>query len=145
MVTKLFFFFLFFSAGLCAETRTYLVYRLDNFPQDRYLYVISPQEYKRFVDTGKQNITEASGQPFQITSYEISPTGKYATWTVTAKDADELWHIDSMEKQGYIVKISTFDVVSVYDRNKGGYISEPLFIPLSELPTDFYQVGVSTK
>ena len=126
-----------------AETCTYLVYRKDNFPQDRYLYMVSPQEYKLFADTGKKSIDDAGGQPFRLTSYEINYSGAYALWTVTYADNDEKWHIDSMEKQGYIVLLSSIDVVSV-DYGPHGKVQEAISSYLMSLPTDYYQVSTNT-
>ena len=131
-------------AYLQGETRTYLVKRAEHFPQDRYLYMVSPQEYKFFVDTGKKSITEAGGQPFRMTSYEINYDGKYALWNVSFKDEDERWHIGSMERQGYIVMLSSSDVITTYDPRLGGNRTELEFKELAYLPTDFYKVEVST-
>jgi hypothetical protein len=136
---------LFLGAGLIyAESRIYLVKRAEHFPQDRYLQTISPQEYKRFVDTGKKDIDEAGGQPFRVTTYEINYDGKYALWNISFKDEDERWHLDSMERQGYIVALSTMEVVEAYDPRRGGNVKEAVFTPLGEMPTDYYAVEVST-
>lgn len=134
------------TAGLAvAETHTYLVKRSKHFPQDRYLYILSPQEYKYFSATGIKDINAAGGQPFRITSYEISPSGKYALWSVTASDEDERWHIESMKNKGYTILISSMGVVTRYDARRGGNISEVEFQQLAELPTDYYSVEVSTE
>lgn len=143
MLAKLFL-ALCFSVSAYAETRTYLVYRKDNFPQDRYLYTASPQEFKTFIDTGKKTITEAGGQPFRITSYEISWDGKYALWNVSHKDDTEKWHIDSMEQQGYIVLLSSMDIISENMGNRGIVTSGVYSGELSKIPTDFYRVAMST-
>jgi len=129
---------------LQGETRTYLVKRAEHFPQDRFVEKWSPLEYRLFVNTGKKTIEEAGGQPFRITSYAINYDGKYALMSVTAKDEDEKWHYDSMESKGYIVLLSTMDTVSNYDPQLGGYRTEAVSSRLSELPTDYYQVEVST-
>lgn len=127
-----------------AETRVYLVKRAENFPQDRYLIRLSPQEYKTFVSTGKKSMVEAGGQPFRLTSYDISYDGKYALWTVSFKDEDEKWHLDSMESKGYIVLLSSMDVSEVYDPRQGGNRTEFVSAELATLPTDYYAVAVST-
>lgn len=134
---------LFLSSLAWAETRTYLVKRTEHFPQDRYLYEISPQEFKKFVDTGKKTMVDANGQPFRLTAYTINYSGKYAMWSVSFKDEDEKWHIDSMEKQGYIILLSSMDVVTVNYGPKGDVIEVRQSI-LSETPTDYYYVGTST-
>ena len=133
------------ASALAAETRTYLVYRKDNFPQDRYLLTASPLEFKYFIETGKKDMGEAGGQPFRITSYEISYDGKYALWTVSYLDEDEHWRIDSMENKKYIVLLSSSEVVSVYEPRVGKYRLEVNNNHLAELPTDFYQVSISTQ
>ncbi len=137
---------MFISVSAFAETRTYLVYRQNNFPQDRYLYTISPQEFKAFMATGKTTITEADGQPFRMTSYKISSGGKYALWTVSFKDDSEKRSLDSMERQKYIVLLSSSEVVSEFLPQKGGYETAAIYNgELAELPTDYYMVGVSTQ
>jgi len=128
-----------------AETRTYLVKRADNFPQDRYLITVIPEEYKRFIDTGKKTISEADGQPFRITSYVFNYNGKYALWTVSFRDEDERWHLDSMERQGYIILLSRMDITPVYDARKGGNVTEVTQDNLAPLPTDYYAVAVSSS
>ncbi|MGD9642761.1 MAG: hypothetical protein AB7V08_08485 [Elusimicrobiales bacterium] len=139
---------LLFLVGLVSflqgETRTYLVKRAEHFPQDRFVENWSPLEYRLFVNTGKKTIGEAGGQPFHITSYQINYDGKYALLSVTTKDEDERWHYASMESKGYIVLLSTMDVVGVYDSRIGGYRTEVVFQELADLPTDYYQVTVST-
>lgn len=135
---------LFFGSLLYAETHIYLVKRSEHFQQDRFLYTLNPQEYRFFVDTGKKTIGEAGGQPFRVTSYQISPSGKYALLSVTLKDEDEKWRYNSMVNQNYIVPLSTMDVVGVYDSRIGGYRTEVVFQELADLPTDYYQVTVST-
>lgn len=136
---------LLFPQILCAvETRTYLVYRRDNFPQDRYLSSYSPLEYQRFIDLGKKTIADAGGQPYRITSYEINFDGKYALWTITYQTEDEKWHIDSMEKQGYIMLLSSCEVVQQWNPQIN-YVETVLNTStLSQLPTDYYQVVEST-
>lgn len=132
------------TAFASATTNTYLVYRKDNFPQDRYLNMISPQEYKTFIATGPQDIKSAKGQPSAITSYVISFDGKYALWTISTDNADELWHIDSMVKQGYIVLMSSFSVGVVVNPKGGkdvGVISSGDLMPM---PTDFYDPNAMT-
>lgn len=126
-----------------AETRTYLVYRRDNFPQDRYALSFSPQEYKLFIDTGKKTIDEAKGQPFRMTSYDINYDGKYAVWKVSFKDEDELKHIDSMQNKGYIKLLSTTEIVPVWGHQRG-WQDEVKFQSLAELPTDYYEIGISS-
>jgi len=143
MIKLLLFFSLVISAY--AETRTYLVKCADNFPQDRYLITISPEEYKRFIDTGKKTISEADGQPFRITSYVLNYNGKYALWTVSFKDADERWRMDSMESKGYITLLSRMDVVSAYDARKGGSVTEVTQDNFAPLPTDYYAVEASSS
>ena len=138
-------FLLLLSASAFAETRTYLVYREDNFPQNRYLLTISPKEFKTFSDTGKKTITEAGGQPFRMTSYNLNYNGKYALWTISFKDDDEKWHMDSMEKKGYMVLLSSGEVVSTYNPQKGGNVIEYIGSgELAKMPTDFYKVNTST-
>jgi len=126
-----------------AETRTYLVYRAGNFPQDRYLLTASPQEYKYFIDTGKKDISDAGGQPFRTTRYEINYSGVYALWTVDG-NPDDLPHIKTMEDKGYIVLLSSEEVVDVEDVTKGGSHKEMQETVLLTVPTDYYQVTVST-
>lgn len=135
---------MFFVAAVSAETRTYLVYRAAHFPQDRYLYSISPQEFKSFIDTGKKNIDEASGQPFRMTAYELNYNGKYALWTVSFKNEDEKWRLDSMEQKNYVVLLSSREVVSVYDSQRGGTVQVLESVELAQLPTDYYEITDST-
>jgi hypothetical protein len=144
MLAKFLFILIFLSPVAWCETRTYLVKRAEDFPQDRYLLVISPQEYKNFTDTGKKSIKDAGGQPYRVTSYEINYSGKYALWTVSFANDDERWHIDSMEKQGYIVLLSSMDIVDRFDPRRGGIVQEAEYQTLAALPTDYYQVAVST-
>ena len=133
------------SISAYAETRTYLVYRKDNFPQDRYLLTASPQEFKTFIGTGEKNIDEAGGQPFRITSYEISTNGNYSLWTVTFKDTTEKRSIDSMERQGYITLLSSMDVVTENIGNRGTVTSAIYNKTLAIMPTDFYKIEISTQ
>lgn len=137
---------LLFLVGIAAaEQRTYLVKRAEHFPQDRFLYTISPSEYKYFVDTGRKTIEAAEGQPFRLTSYTISPNGRYALLSVDYADSDERSRFDNMADRGLIVLISTMDVVTTFDPRIGGTKTEPVFTQLASLPTDFYEVSVSSE
>jgi len=144
-VTLVFLLIYLLTIHLAAETRTYLVKRHENFPQDRYLLTYSPLEYKRFINTGKKDIAAAHGQPFRITSYELNYNGKYALWNVSYKDTPEMDSLNSMEAQKYIVLLSTLEVINTYDPRIGGSRTEARYTVLSELPTDYYVVEVSTQ
>ncbi len=138
-------FSLFLATGAYAETRTYLVKRAEHFPQDRYLITVSPQEFKTFIDTGKKNIDEAKGQPFRTTSYTLNFDGKYALWNVSFKDEDEKNHLDSMEKKGYIVLLSTSEAVTTYDPRIGGNTTEFVQMVSTTIPNDFYSAEELAK
>lgn len=139
-------FFLVFVLAIVAsaDTRTYLVYRADNFPQDRYLTSISPLEYKRFMDTGKKDLDKANGQPFRLTRYEINYSGKYAIWGVSYDGSDELRSMESMERQGYIALISSCSLLSTYSPILGGVQDSLECVNTGAIPEDFYEVGVSS-
>jgi hypothetical protein len=139
MLAKIALLLLVMSTFVYAETRTYLVKRAEHFPQDRYLLTLSPQEYKLFVATGRQDIKEAEGQPFKMTSYTINYSGKYALWTVTSKDADEDWHMESMKQKKYIDLISVSDVVETDDKRTGGKHTDFTYSTLMDMPTDYYE------
>ena len=69
--------------------------------------------------------------------------GKYAIWSVTSDDAEELRSQASMETKHYNVLLSTFDVVAV-DRGPKGIVMEPVETHLADLPTDYFQITIST-
>ena len=127
-----------------AETRTYLVNRADNFPQDRFLATKEPDSFKTFASVGEQTLNEAAGQPFKLTRYVVSFDGKYALWNVTPVNEEELKYLDSMVKQGYITLIATLDVVPTYKVRLGGYTNDIVDKTFGELPRDYYAVDVST-
>ena len=137
---------LLFVASASATTDTYLVYRANFFPQDRYLTTLSPMEYKYFVDTGKKNITNdgVDGQPFRLTSYEVNYDGKYAIWTVTGNE-EEKSHIATMLRKGFIVLLSSTNVVET-EQGPRGKVKEAVYSgQLAELPSDYYEVAISSS
>lgn len=98
----------------------------------------SPQEYRYFIDCGKKTIVDAGGQPFRVTSYTINYSGKYALWTVTGV-LDEIPHLKTMVDKGYIILLDAGAVVMDLD-GRTTYHPEHY----ADLPSDFYEVAVST-
>ena len=129
------------SGTAAAETGVYLINRSEFFPQDRYAVTLTPLEFKMFSETGNENIKEASGQPYKMTSYKINYSGKYALWTVTYKDASEKASIESMCQKKYIQKLTEIKEI-VSSRTKR---TDIITITLNPIPSDFYAVKVSTK
>jgi len=135
--------FLLLAGSLAAaETRTYLVKRAEHFPDDKYILVPSPQEYKKFIDTGKAKWADADGQPFRLTSYDINYNGKYAIWRVTYVNDVEKSRMDDYDNKKWIVLLSSMNVV-MEATTRG---QQPRFasIELAPYPTDYYQVFPST-
>ena len=120
------------------KTYRFLVIREGNFPQDRFLLTVSPQEYKYFIDCGKKTVGNAGGQPFRVTSYTINYSGKYALWSVTGA-LDEIPHIKTMLDKGYIVMLDAGEIVTDLD-------GRTFFAPehYADLPSDFYEVAESS-
>lgn len=131
------------AAAFAVESRTYLVLRAQYFPDDKYIDKPSPLEYKKFIDTGKKDISAAGGQPFRITTYDLNFNGKYALWGVTYNDADELGHINGLEQAGKIVLLSSTSLVDVYTPQRG-HQPDIFYKKLADLPTDFYNVEPSS-
>lgn len=134
-----------FIITIChAETRTYLVYRQNNFQQDRYLITVTTPTYRTFSATGTTTISAAGGQPFRLTNYQKSADGKYAVWTVTPKTQIDRTRLASMESKGYIVLMSTMDAVVEFVPEKGGTEIVPVYSgELAKLPTDYYTTSDS--
>jgi len=128
-----------------AEMRAYLIYRQQCFPDDKYLYTLSPQEHRLFSKSGKQTIEDVpDGQPFRITQYEISYDGKYGLFQVDTDDEKEKASFGKMITDKCAVLLNTFDVVTVFDKQKGGPVKVPVHRELAKMPTDYYEVKVST-
>lgn len=128
-------------ASSYAETATYLVLRRQYFPDDKYLYEASPQEYKRFIDTGKTTKDLNGNDPVLMTSYVITATGRYAIWTVTDKNPDDKSSIKKLKDDGMIVLISTTEVVTQFIPRTSTYEKRTIScLPLIALPTDFAEI-----
>lgn len=133
------------SASLAlAESRTYVIYRALCYPNGKYALDVSPQEQKRFVDAGKKTIERAEGQPYRITSYSINFDGKYALFTVDDDGDPDKDYFRQMESKGCAKLITVTDVVTTFDPAKGGHKTEGITTTLSEMPTDYYYVDLST-
>lgn len=144
MLNKVIAIILLAAVGVWAqETRTYLVRRAEYFPDDKFLYTPSPTEYRYFKALGRQNISEAGGQPFRMTSYTISPTGKYAIWSVTFSNENEKNKVDALASTGEVVLLSSASLVGVFNHQRG-VVTEMLTEKLADLPTDFFSVDIST-
>lgn len=134
-----------FAISAYAETATYLVLRQQCFSDDKYLYEVSPQGYKRFIDTGKTTKAENGDNPVIMTSYSITPNGRYAIWTVTDKNDDEKFKIKKLRDDGMILLMSTMAVVNQFIPRTSTYEMRTISSEqLIAMPTDFYQVEVST-
>jgi hypothetical protein len=129
-----------------AETFTYVVFRHKCYPNDKYIYDLSPIEEKRFVDAGKITINSAGGQPFRMTTYALNFDGKYATLNID--DANEppqsKGFIRGMVANGCAVLISTQEVVTTYEPRLGGNVTDFVYKKLGEYPTDYYEVDPSS-
>lgn len=132
------------ATPLMAETRVYLVKRAEHFPLDRYATSLAPLEFKMFRDAGKRDIKSAGGQPFQITSYVLNFNGRYALWATSSNDSDEIRSEKSMVDKGYVILLETLDVAPARDVRAGGDMSVPVHNTLASMPTDYYQIEVST-
>lgn len=120
------------------KTYSFLVLREGNFPQDRFLYSASPQEYKYFIEVGEKDLDAAGGQPFRVTSYTVNYSGKYALWVVTGT-LEEMTHIDSMIAKGYIILLDEIYTSAGADGKVTAYPTH-----YADLPSDFYEVAIST-
>ena len=122
---------------------TYLVYRQNFFPQDRFKIKITPEEYRLFSDTGKNKLSDVKGQPFALTNYTLNYDGKYALWSVNANEI-EVAYILTMTTLHYIYKISETQVIEEYD-NKDRRIKKYAITTISaEVPEDFYEIVITT-
>ena len=122
---------------------TYLVYRQNFFPQDRFKIKIDPEEYRLFLDTGKNKLSDVKGQPFALTNYQLNYNGKYAIWRVNANEID-ISSILIMTTSNYIYKISEIKIIEEYDNKDRRIKKYAITTNVAELPEDFYEVVVST-
>ncbi len=120
---------------------TYLVYRQAYFPQDRYRINETPELYRAFAQSGRTLPDETGGQPFKQTEYTINYNGKYALWTVTPSD-EEIPVIASMTNAGQLLKLSEMRLE--LQTGGGEEIRRLETVTLANLPTDYYEVLVST-
>ena len=125
------------------SSTTYLIYRSQYFPQDRYKVKITPEEFKTFISSGKKSLLNTKGQPFALTSYTVNYSGKYALWTISAEPED-ISHIDVMLDSDYIKKINKISIIEEYSKVKGGIAKYEVTETFDVLPTDFYDVIPST-
>jgi hypothetical protein len=147
---------LFLAVPVSAEVYTVLVYRDGNFPQDRFWEMTDARGdkvYKRFDALGHGNIAKVKdGQPFRVTSYEVSHNGKYGLLRYEPKRDTERNVIKAMHNKGLVQIISIIpeDVATVYGKSIGGYRTIPVGgVDLRKIPADFYEskfsVTASTK
>lgn len=125
------------------ETVTYLVY--TNSVPDSFNKIDLPVKnkilgYENILDKGRQN----DSQPFRITQKTIVSNTNYVLVTVTPNDAGEKDFFDKLVTSGKIKKISGQEIISHYDTQRGGYISEAKMTKYGVLPADFYGVIKST-
>ncbi|MCK9583175.1 MAG: hypothetical protein M0Q46_06165 [Endomicrobiales bacterium] len=127
---------------LHADTYTYLV-NMSNFPQGRYWSsgLSTAKTYTNFTDAGLKQ----SRQPFENTRFETNYNKKYGLLNVTLDTTAEKKSFASMKKQKHIKLLSINAVDYIFDRQKGGYELIPRSKTISELPSDFYELKVSTK
>ena len=139
LLTKFLLIFVFSSSFANAEMRQYY-FKCADFPGDKYP---TTSTAKAFTDTGKITITDAGGQPFRMTNLTRNYNGKWCLWTVTPKTDAEQKQIEAIPG---IVLISTMDVILQANPNRGGHELVAIFSgELSKLPTDYYEVQVSSK
>lgn len=128
---------------LHAETMTYLIYRHQCFPDDKYVREISPKERKLFSDAGKKTIEEAGGQPSRMTRYSLNFDGKYAIFNVDAEFDPDKNQFKKMVSDGCAIMLSSETIKSAYYRDAPIVVS--IVETLGTVPTDFFKVEVSTK
>jgi len=84
-----------------------------------------------------------AGQPFRLTTYKISPTGKYLMITITPKGTQ--WDtINKLVDRGCAQLISSIDIISIRNQRHNCYEQTAQYIQYRELPDD-YTVKASSK
>lgn len=107
---------------------TYLIYRNDNFPQDRFWSAgtLANPIYTYFQDCGK---------------YEKNYDGKYARLILPKKDSK----IDALENKMFIKKISIRNSVKIMNYERIGEAREVIITKeLNPMPTDYFEIVKST-
>jgi hypothetical protein len=87
---------------------------------------------------------KTKGQQFKITRYYKSYNGRYAVLTVNPTTTAERKRLSSMVASGYMVLLSSADLVSVYIPEKGGRILQYQETRHTEIPDDFWEVAKAT-